>query len=52
VYQLELAAKIASVLGKKNEASSYMARAAAVSTAIHQRFYNTDDHTYGNGDSV
>ncbi len=52
VYQLELASKIASVLGKESDASTYDARAIAVSKAIHQRFYNADDHNYLNGDSV
>lgn len=52
LYQLQLAAKIANVLGKKSDASSYDARAAAVSKAIHQRFFNAADHSYTNGDSV
>ena len=52
VYQLKLASKIASALGKESDASTYGARAAAVSKAIHQRFYNAGDHSYLNGDSV
>jgi alpha-L-rhamnosidase len=52
VYQLETASKIASALGKEGDASTYGARAAAVSKAIHQRFYNVSDHSYLNGDSV
>ena len=52
VYQLETAAKIASVLGKESDASTYSARAVAVSGAIQQRFYNASDHSYLNGDSV
>ena len=52
VYQLQLASKIAGVLGKEADASAYAARAAAVSRAIHQRFYNAADHSYTNGDSV
>ncbi len=52
VYQLETASKIANVLGKEEEASTYSARAVATAKAIHQRFYNTDSHNYLNGDSV
>jgi alpha-L-rhamnosidase len=52
VYQLELASRIASVLGKENDASKYSARAVAVSKAIHQRFYNPGEHDYLNGDSA
>jgi alpha-L-rhamnosidase len=52
LYQLQLASKIAGVLGKDDEASAYGARAAVVAQAIHQRFYNPADHSYTNGDSV
>ena len=52
LYQLQLASKIASVLGKTADAATYNARAAAVSKAIHQRFFNAGDHNYPNGDSV
>ena len=52
LYQLQLASKIASVLGKEDESSSYAARGAAIAKAIHQRFYNPADHSYTNGDSV
>jgi alpha-L-rhamnosidase len=51
-YQLQLAGKIAGILGKETDAAAYTARAAAVSKAIHQRFYNAADHSYTNGDSV
>jgi alpha-L-rhamnosidase len=52
VYQLQLASRIARLLGKATDASGYDARAAAVSKAVHQRFYNANDHSYTNGDSV
>ncbi len=52
VYQLQLASSIASVLGRTADASAYAARAAAVSTAVHRRFYNPGDFSYTNGDSV
>jgi len=52
LYQLQLAGRIAGALGKEADASAYTARAAAVSQAIHQRFYNAAEHSYTNGDSV
>jgi len=52
VYQLQLASRIASVLGRKADASAYDARAAAVSKAVHRRFYNAGDFTYTTGDSI
>lgn len=52
LYQLQRASKIASTLGKDDDASAYAARGAAVSKAIHQRFYNAADHSYDNGDSI
>lgn len=52
LYQLQLASRIAGLLGKQDDASAYDARAAAVSKAIHQRFYSAADHGYTNGDSV
>jgi alpha-L-rhamnosidase len=52
VYQLQLASRIARVLAKTADASAYDARAAAVSKAIHQRFYNASDASYTTGDSV
>ncbi len=52
VYQLQLASRIAGVLGMKADASGYDARAAAVSKAVHQRFFNAADFSYTNGDSV
>jgi alpha-L-rhamnosidase len=52
LYQLQLASQIAGVLGKEGDASAYAARGAAVSKAIHRRFYNPGEHSYLNGDSV
>jgi hypothetical protein len=52
LYQLQLAAKIAGVLGKDAEATAFTARAAAVARAVHQRFYNAAEYAYTNGDSV
>ncbi len=52
LYQLQLASKIAHVLGRDADASEYAARGDVVSKAIHHRFYNAADHSYGNGDSI
>jgi len=52
VYQLELASRIAEVLGREGDVSAYDAQVAAVSKAIHQRFYNAAEHSYLNGDSA
>lgn len=52
LYQLQLAAKIADVLGKKEDAAAYQTRAASVSKAIHARYYNPAETMYSNGDSV
>jgi alpha-L-rhamnosidase len=52
VYQLQLASRIARVLGKAADAARYDVRAAAVSKAVHRRFYNAADFSYTNGDSI
>lgn len=52
LYQLQLAAKIAGVLGKEDDAAAYRAHAGAVAKAIHARFYNPGDSSYANGDSI
>jgi alpha-L-rhamnosidase len=52
LYQLELAAKIAVVLGRSADASNYSTRAVAVSKAVQEHFYNRGDYSYANGDSV
>jgi alpha-L-rhamnosidase len=52
VYQLQTASKIATVLGKTADAANYEARAAAMSKAIQQRFFNSSDNSYTTGDSV
>jgi alpha-L-rhamnosidase len=52
LYQLQLAAKIAGVLGKDADATAFTTRAAAVARAVQQKFYNPVEHAYTNGDSV
>ena len=52
LYQLQLAAKIAGVLGKDADAKAFAARAAIVGTAVHRKFYDAAEHGYTNGDSM
>jgi alpha-L-rhamnosidase len=48
IYNLRTAAKIADILGKKEQAEAYRQRAEAVRRAVHAAFYNVIDHTYVN----
>lgn len=52
LYQLQLAAKIAAVLGKPADATAFAARAATVAKAVHRKFYDPAEHAYTNGDSA
>ncbi|MDR1517507.1 MAG: glycoside hydrolase family 78 protein, partial [Dysgonamonadaceae bacterium] len=46
VYNLRTAAKIARVLGHDSDAEKWEGQAEASSKAIHEKFYNPDDHSY------
>jgi alpha-L-rhamnosidase len=46
VYNLRTAAKIARVLGRYSDAEKWEHQAEASSRAIHEKFYNPDDHSY------
>ena len=50
VYQLQLAAKIARVLGKGEDAAAFDARAAALRRLLQERFYHADSTTYATGE--
>jgi alpha-L-rhamnosidase len=52
VYQLQLAAKIAAVLGKNGDAATYAALEKLAARSIHQKFYNAGDCSYGTGESI
>lgn len=52
IYQLETAAKIATVLGKKTEANAWHQRAMQVRKAVHAAFYDAENHSYVNGYSA
>jgi alpha-L-rhamnosidase len=52
LYSVRIAAKIAAVLGRNDDATAYAALADAVSRAIHDRFWDPSARRYSNGDSV
>src|SRR5438477_10722144 len=43
LYQLQLAAKIAGVLGRETDATGFGGRAGAVGRAVHQKVYNPSE---------
>lgn len=49
IYNLQTAAKIADVLGNKDAASRYRARADEVRKAVHGKFFLPSDSSYVNG---
>ena len=49
VYNLELAAKVADVLGFSSDADTWRGRAAEVRAATNARFLNPEDGTYASG---
>jgi hypothetical protein len=50
VYQLQLAGKVAALLGKSDDAAGYAARAARLSRALHERFYKPETRGYATGE--
>jgi len=50
LYNVQLAAKIAAVLAKQNDADAYREKAQLLKQVIHQRFYNAEKKTYANGE--
>ncbi len=50
VYNLQLASKIAKVLGKRSDVSSYEKKAKALQKRLHEKFFNSEDVTYANGE--
>ncbi len=49
IYNLQTAARIADVLGKRETAATWRQRADAVRRAVHERFFQPKDHSYVNG---
>jgi len=52
LYNVQLAAKIAAVLGKKEDAAAYEAKSQTLKQAIHARFYNAEKQIYANGEQA
>lgn len=52
LYQLQLAAKIAGVLGKEDDRARYEARAGTLAQALHQRFFDAGKGVYVNGEEA
>jgi alpha-L-rhamnosidase len=50
LYQLQLAGKIARLLGQTADAAQYDARAARLSRALHQQFYKPESRSYATGE--
>ncbi len=50
VYNLQLASKIAKVLGKRSDAASYEKKAKALQKRLHEEFFNAEKVTYANGE--
>jgi hypothetical protein len=48
-YDLDIAGKIATLLGKSDDAASYKKLAAEVKQAYNQKFFNADTRQYGTG---
>lgn len=49
IYNLQTAAAIADVLGRSDIAEQYNERADRIRAAVHNEFYNPDDHCYVTG---
>jgi len=52
LYNVQLAAKIAAVLGKKEDAAACEAKSQTLKQAIHARFYNAEKQIYANGEQT
>jgi len=52
LYQLQIASKIAGVLGKKEESAQYRAKADALARGLHQRFFDPSTGAYVKGEQA
>ncbi|MCC7174237.1 MAG: family 78 glycoside hydrolase catalytic domain [Bryobacterales bacterium] len=50
LYTVQLMAKVAAILDKKEDAARYQARAAALSKTLHQRFFDAGKNVYAGGE--
>jgi hypothetical protein len=51
LYQVQIAAKMAAILGKPGDAATYLALAADIAGALHQRFYDAAKASYATGET-
>ncbi len=49
IFNLQTAAEIADVIGEKDAAAKYRARADEVRRAVHRKFFQPEDNSYVNG---
>ena len=52
LYQLQIAAKIAGVLSRKEDQAQYEKQAATLARALHQRFFDAAKQVYVNGEQA
>ncbi len=52
LYQLQLAAKIAGVLGRADHRAAYESQSAALGRALHERFFDSAKRVYLNGEQA
>jgi Bacterial alpha-L-rhamnosidase 6 hairpin glycosidase domain/Alpha-L-rhamnosidase N-terminal domain/Bacterial alpha-L-rhamnosidase C-terminal domain/Bacterial alpha-L-rhamnosidase concanavalin-like domain len=50
LYNLQLAGKIANILGKNEDAARYEEKAGSLRRVLHERYYNADQNTYASGE--
>lgn len=49
LYTLRLAARIAAILGRTDDAANYQKSAATLQRVLHERFFDPDKHLYAGG---
>ncbi len=52
LYNVQIVAGIAKLLGKPEEAKAYRKKADDIRKAIHKKFFNPKNNTYANGDQL
>jgi alpha-L-rhamnosidase len=52
LYTVQIAAKVAAILGKPDDAAKYLALSADVERALHQRFYDAAKASYASGETA
>lgn len=52
LYQLQIASKVAAILGRKEDQSAYNAKAAGLSATLHESFFDAVKGVYINGEQA